>query len=221
MRLLSGRKNLLFDFDYTLGESTSGVIECVRCALGKLGLPPASPENIRATIGLSLKQTFYTLAPESPESQSSEFARLFVERGDEIMVSRTNLFPDTKRVLAILARRQFKVAIVSTKLRRRIEAVLLRDGCRDDVEVIIGAEDAREQKPSAEGANEAMRRMACRAEQCIFVGDSMVDAETARNASLPFVGITTGVTSADKLTQGGAVAVLANLTELLDLLPAD
>jgi phosphoglycolate phosphatase len=192
----------------------------VQYALGKLDLPAAPVESIRATIGLSLKETFHTLAPESSESRSNEFARLFVERGDEIMVSRTNLFPDTKRVLAMLAQRQFKVAIVSTKLRRRIEAVLMRDGCRDNVEVIIGAEDVREQKPSAEGANETMRRMACRAEQCIFVGDSMVDAETARNASLPFVGITTGVTSADKLTQGGAIAVLANLSELLDLLPA-
>jgi phosphoglycolate phosphatase len=172
MRLLSGRKNLLFDFDYTLGESTSGVIECVQYALGKLDLPPVSPANVRASIGLSLKQTFHTLARNSSESQSNEFTRLFIERGDEIMVSRTNLFPDTKRVLAILAQRQFKVAIVSTKLRRRIEAVFMRDGCRDNVEVIIGAEDVCEQKPSAEGANEAMQRMARRAEQCIFVGDS-------------------------------------------------
>ncbi len=45
---------VLFDFDYTLGDSSEGIVLCVNRALESLGRPPAPPEAIRPTIGLSL-----------------------------------------------------------------------------------------------------------------------------------------------------------------------
>ena len=44
---------MICDFDFTLADSSPGVVACVNEALAGLGLPPASAERIHATIGLS------------------------------------------------------------------------------------------------------------------------------------------------------------------------
>ena len=45
---------MICDFDFTLADSSPGVVACVNEALAGLGLPPASADRIHATIGLSL-----------------------------------------------------------------------------------------------------------------------------------------------------------------------
>lgn len=57
-------KAILFDFDYTLGDSTKGIISSVNFALNKLGYQKRDEETIRKTIGLSLRDTFFELEPE-------------------------------------------------------------------------------------------------------------------------------------------------------------
>ncbi len=53
---------VVFDFDFTLADSSAGVAECVNHALGAMGLPAAAPQAIYRTIGLSLTETLKRLA---------------------------------------------------------------------------------------------------------------------------------------------------------------
>ena len=59
-------KAILFDFDYTLADSSRGVIDCIGYALGALRLPPVSEEAACRTIGLSLADTLAALAGPQP-----------------------------------------------------------------------------------------------------------------------------------------------------------
>jgi phosphoglycolate phosphatase len=52
---------IICDFDFTLADSSPGVVACVNEALGGLGLPLAPAGLIHATIGLSLAHTLQTL----------------------------------------------------------------------------------------------------------------------------------------------------------------
>ena len=52
---------IICDFDFTLADSSPGVVACVNEALAGLGLPPASAARIHATIGLSLPHTLQAL----------------------------------------------------------------------------------------------------------------------------------------------------------------
>jgi phosphoglycolate phosphatase len=52
----------IFDFDYTLADSSEGCVECVNFAFQEMGLDRHSNEKICRTIGLSLKETFLTLS---------------------------------------------------------------------------------------------------------------------------------------------------------------
>ena len=65
---------VVFDFDFTLADSSAGAIECISFAFQEMGLPRPLPEPIKATIGRSLADTFRTLAGEGLVGQTPVFA---------------------------------------------------------------------------------------------------------------------------------------------------
>ena len=79
MMISPGIQSVIFDFDYTLADSSEGVIECANYALGRLGLPAASDDAIRHTIGLSLPNTLTALAGDEYAGHGEEFMRIFLD----------------------------------------------------------------------------------------------------------------------------------------------
>ena len=91
-------RTILFDFDYTLADSSTGVIACTNFALEALGLPTAPPDVIRQTIGLTLEDSFAQIVGASVPADrfsaaSKEFDRLFIRQADAIMADHTVVFP--------------------------------------------------------------------------------------------------------------------------------
>ncbi|MFN2271123.1 MAG: HAD family hydrolase [Anaerolineae bacterium] len=216
---------IVFDFDYTLADSSRGVIECVGFALGELGLPAVSPEAVRQTIGLSLVDSFRMLVGSQHMAQSDEFARLFVQRADErnsrghssVMADLTVLFESVPATIAALKSRDFSLGIVSTKFRYRIEDILEREGLRDAFDVIVGGEDVMGHKPDPTGLLAAIERLGGAPENTLYVGDSVTDAETAKRAGVPFAAVLSGVTPREAFLDYPTCGILDSLTALLDL----
>ena len=76
---------VVFDFDLTLADSTSGAVDCVNYALQKVGLSPVDPIQIHRTIGLSIPRIFTTLTGKSDPIRFSEFSDRFIERADQVI----------------------------------------------------------------------------------------------------------------------------------------
>jgi phosphoglycolate phosphatase len=185
---------VIFDFDYTLADSSRGAVECVNCALAALGLPMASSEAICQTIGLSLTDTLARLAGPGFAERSQEFAGQFTKRADEVMADLTVLYENVAPVVLALKQRGIKLGIVSTKFRRRIEGILRREHLADVFDAIVGGEDVFRHKPDPESLWKAIERLSVPASQVVYVGDSLVDAETARRAGVAFVAVLSGQT---------------------------
>src|SRR5918911_3336362 len=83
---------VIFDFDYTLADSSEGIIECINFALTEMKLDQVAPEAACQTIGLSLSETFLRLGEHHEPHRCGEFHRLFVQRADEVMVDLTTLY---------------------------------------------------------------------------------------------------------------------------------
>ena len=185
---------IVFDFDYTLADSSQGVVDCINYAMDHLGLPPVPAERACQTIGLSLTNTFLTLTEQKQADRAEEFVRRFIERSDQIMADATTLLEDTPRVIGQLAGQGLALGVVSTKFRYRIETVLARENLLASFQVIVGGEDVAEHKPDPRGLLWAIDRLSSTPETTIYVGDSVTDAETARRAGVPFVAVLSGTT---------------------------
>lgn len=208
---------IIFDFDYTLADSSRGVIECINFALDRLGLPLAADAEIRRTIGLSLPDALTMLVGKEYAQYTDEFIPLFIERADEVMTDMTELFDVVPETVAALRNLGIPLGIVTLKYRYRIESVLKRDRLSDAFEVIIGFEDVSVQKPDPSGLLAAVERLNCVHQSCLYVGDSVTDAKTAQRADIDFIPVLSGVTPRVAFDAYNVYTILEDVSGLLDL----
>lgn len=199
---------IIFDFDYTLADSSKGVVECINYALRSMGEPPGPWNECCATIGLSLANTYESLTGESAPERVATFHRLFVERADQIMAASTELYGGVRGLVHRLASSGFVLGILSTKFRYRICQILDRYGLTDQFAVIVGGEDVEKHKPDPEGLRLFLSKTSMQTEHAVLVGDSLTDAETAFRGGVDFVAVLTGTTSADQFSAYSPQAVL-------------
>ncbi len=202
---------VLFDFDFTLADSSEGVVVCMNHALGRLGLPPAPADAIHRTIGLDLPTALRILAGEEWRSREEEFFEHFVRKADEVMVASTSLLPGAERVLRTLHDAGYRVGVVTTKYRHRVEDVLERDGLRGVVDVVVGVDDVLRPKPAPDGLRRAAGVLGVPVGDCVFVGDSEVDAMAARGAGMGFVAVLSGTTGGEVFARYPVRAVLGGV----------
>lgn len=188
-------KAIIFDFDYTLGNSEKGIALSINYALKQMEYEEKPLFEIKKTIGLSLKETFYKLTLNEDPERAGRFAVLFKEKADLVMVDQTELYPGVKTVLQKLKQKGYRTAIVTTKYHYRIEQILNKFDAIDLINVIVGAEDVKIEKPDPEGLLWTIKNMGFSKEEILYVGDSLVDAKTAENAGVDFVGVLTGTTT--------------------------
>lgn len=214
-------RTILFDFDYTLADSSPGVIASANFALQALGLPPAAPDAIRRTIGLSLEETFVRLAGSRVPADrfaaaSRDFDRLFIQEADAVMADRTVVFPGVAAALRTLRLRGLALGVVSSKFHYRIEQILAREDLRAEFDVIVGREDVIASKPDPEGVLTAMSALGSVPSTTCYVGDSVTDAKTARQAGTAFIAALSGVTARAAFNAFACQAIIASIAELPD-----
>lgn len=209
-------RGVIFDFDLTLVDSTRAVSACIVHALGSLGLAIPSTEAMHRTLGLSLEATLQSLTSETDPAIQREFKRLFVEHADIVMVAQTEFLEGAISAMSDLRDRGLRLAIVSTKFRYRIEAILDRHHARDLFDVIVGGEDIDRHKPDPMGLRRALDMLRIGPRQALYVGDHVVDAEAAERAGVPFVAVLSGAMAADEFVHSPNIGILKSVS----LLPA-
>ena len=143
-------------------------------------------------------------------------ARLWAGKFDsQVMVASTVFLPGAARVLRTLHEAGYRVGVVTTKYRHRVEDALERDGLRALVEVIVGADDVPRPKPAPDGLLQAVDSLGIPAGDCVFVGDSEVDTRAARAAGMGFVAVLSGTTTAGVFARYPARAVLGGAGEIV------
>lgn len=211
---MEGPQAIIFDFDLTLADSTKAVASCIAQGLAGLGLPSASPEAVRNVIGLSLEATLETLTGSRDPNHQVRFRDLFVQHADRVMVAQTEFLGGSLEALAELQARGLRLAIVSTKYRYRIEAILERHRAGHFFDLIVGGEDTANHKPDPEGLRLALKRLGISEVQGAYVGDHLVDAEAAMAAGVPFFPVLTGATSRQDFERYPHVEILESVSSL-------
>lgn len=207
-------KAVLMDFDYTLGDSTKGIVLSANAALEKMGLATQTEEDVRRTVGLSLRDTYRALTGDGNRQAAESFAAFFREKADQVMAGSATLYPSVPPLLEALRAAEIRTGIVTTKFRYRILQILGRYGMTDSVDCIVGAEDVKEEKPDPEGLLLAIERLGVRKDETLYVGDSAVDAAAAERAGVDFAGVLTGTTPEKALRGKTCVWIAEDVGEL-------
>ena len=205
----------LFDFDYTLADSSRGIVICFRNVLQRHGYKDITDTAIKRTIGKTLEDSFSILTGITDMDQLIALKEEYSEEENQHMNRNTRLFTDPLPTLHKLRRQGARIGIISTKNRFRIEEFMKMHLPQGWFDIIIGMEDVSRAKPDPEGLLLAIEKLKVSPEETLYIGDSTVDAQTAVSAGVCFAGITSGMTKFGELAQYPHVSIISNLKELV------
>lgn len=204
----------LFDFDYTLADSSRGIVICFQIVLNRHGYTDIKEEAIKRTIGKTLEDSFSILTSITDAELLATLRAEYSKESDTHMNVNTFLFPETIPTLTQLKEQGIRVGIISTKYRHRIQGYLKDYLPTDWFDIIVGGEDVTQAKPNPEGLLLAIEKLNTLPGQTLYIGDSTVDAETAATAGISFIGVTSGMTTSEELQVYPNLKVISSLNEL-------
>ena len=208
----------IFDFDYTLVDSSRGIVTCFRHVLGNHGHTGVTDTEIKHTIGKTLEESFSILTGITEAGTLADYKREYVKAADVHMTANTFFFPETIEVLETLKSQGAVLGIVSTKFRYRILDLFEKTGHDGLVDFIVGGEDVTAAKPDPEGLLLAIGRASGGGKsEVLYVGDSVGDAATAQAAGTDFAGVLHGMTTCEELKTYPHVAIVDDLRGILPI----
>ena len=193
----------LMDFDFTIADSSRGIVKCFNSAFDLMGLPTCSNDSIRKTIGMSLSEAFVLLQHTSNSIWLDEFNFHFHNLSSKIMVESSVLYRNVSRFLRWSKKHRIATGIVTSKDAFTVKAILRKNDCEEYVDAIIGEDEVAHTKPDAEPLITAMEVLCAKKDSTVFIGDCLIDAEAANNAQVDFVAVLTGCTSKEDFQNCG------------------
>lgn len=205
----------LFDFDYTLADSSRGIVTCFSIVLKRHQFLDVTDEAIKRTIGKTLEDSFSLLTGITDDEQLAAFKQEYSKEASIYMNANTFLYPETIPTLTELKKRGARIGIISTKYRHRILSYLKEHLPDDFFDIVIGGEDVTHAKPHPEGLLLAIEQLNIQPQETLYIGDSTVDAKAAQRAHIDFVGVTNGVTTMEELAAYPHQQIIESIDRLL------
>ena len=206
----------VFDLDGTLLDTLADLVESVNFALTECGCPTRSTEEIRRFLGNGMENLMTLCLPEDRRALVPDALRVFQEHYAVHSLDRTGPYAGIPELLARLNAAGVKVAMVSNKVDWAVKE-LRAHFFADAVPVAVGDLPGRRQrKPAPDSTLAALAEVGVSPEEAVFVGDSEVDVETARNAGMDCISVTWGFRDEPVLRRCGATRLTDDPAQVAD-----
>ena len=130
---------------------------------------------------------------------------------------KTKPYAGVLELMAALKAEGFRLAVVSNKPDEAVRPLVAEHfGALADIS--MGETAQRRRKPAPDMVNDALAALGADKSRAVYVGDSEVDIETARNAGIPCISVTWGFRDREQLVEAKATELAADAGELHALL---
>ena len=190
----------IFDLDGTLLDTLGDLAASTNYALRSCGMPEHSVEDVRRFVGNGVRLLMERAVPDG--AANPRFDEAFATFRQHYMahsLDTTRPYDGIPEMLTTLKAKGCRMAVVSNKFIGEHEA----EGIR--------------KKPAPDTVFEALRQLGVGKEGAVYVGDSDVDIQTARNSGLPCISVLWGFRDRDFLQKNGAETFISAPSELLSL----
>jgi len=173
---------IAFDLDGTLVDSSRDLADSVNEVLVELGAPPLPLGSITRMVGEGAKTLVRRALAASSLPETPEALARFLAIYDTRLLNHTKPYDGIVDVVRA-AREHARVAVLTNKPLEPSEKVLAGLGLRDLFDDVIGSDGPFPRKPDPAALRALMERAGATPERTLMVGDSLIDYETATNAS--------------------------------------
>jgi phosphoglycolate phosphatase-like HAD superfamily hydrolase len=174
----------LLDFDGTLFNTYQSLVGVYQYSFGKIG-EVCTPEQTAFYMHMSLSECCDYRGLSDPAKRAALFAAIYASLDFPRFLDEIRIFPDVKPLLEGLKAENKILAVVSGNTPKHISLILNKFGLASYFSVIVGADPNRRPKPFADPILAALREIpSLRKDQVVYIGDSLQDPETAKNAGV-------------------------------------
>jgi len=182
-------KTILFDLDGTLIQTPKIILESFKLTFEKY-LPEVKLEQTELTnfLGQTLWKTFeyYT----NDETLVNDMIAYYRKMSNDIIEMGLETFPNAKKTIRYLKKHGCKIGIVTSKMREVATYHLKLTNLFEDIDGIIGYEDAEKHKPDSEPILKALELFKAKKHDTIYIGDHENDIKAAKKAGIESCAVT-------------------------------
>ncbi len=208
---------IIFDLDGTLLNTIDDLGYACNYALERTGFPTHPIEAYPAKVGNGINNLIRRALPESQRAENIvlRVREHFVPYYNQHNCDYTRPYDGIPELLAALKAQGHRLAVASNKYQAATEKIVNHffPGVFD---VILGERAGVERKPDPQIVFDILNRLN-KSDNVLYIGDSLVDYETARNAGVPFVACSWGFVPRETLVAAGIAAIVDRPEELVSL----
>lgn len=209
---------VIFDLDGTLLNTLEDLTDSVNYALALHGFPCRKIEEVRRFLGNGAANLMRLSICDGLDNPNFEKCLAdFRSHYSGNLQNKTAAYEGIIGLLKQLSEEGYKLAIVSNKFDKAVKG-LNQAYFREYIKVAIGESENVSRKPAPDTVLKALEELGSAADKAVYVGDSEVDAQTARNSGIMFVGVTWGFRDREVLEQEGADYIIDRPEELLKII---
>nr|WP_295678034.1 HAD family hydrolase [uncultured Lachnoclostridium sp.] len=211
-------KTVIFDLDGTLLNTLDDLKDSVNATLSAYGFPERSLDEVRKFVGNGVARLMELAVPWQLENeQAKEVLEFFKMHYAKNCNHKTRPYDGILTLLEQLKNQGYQLAIVSNKFDAAVKD-LNQLYFSKFIDVAVGQREGVRRKPFPDTVNIALEEVGCSAEEVLYIGDSEVDVETAKNAGLRLLAVDWGFRTRDELVRSGAQYIAEKPEDIIDYL---
>lgn len=212
-------KLAIFDLDGTILDTLEDLAEATNYALRENGYPERTLEEIRRFVGNGAKNLIIRAVPVNDTDAVRRVYESFNQYYSAHTIVHTAPYPGILELLRSLRTRGILTAVVSNKPDYGVQT-LCEQFFPGLFDYATGEREGIRRKPAPDSCLAVMEALHVSPADTVYIGDSDVDIDTARNAGMPCISVSYGFRSTAFLQEHGASAIAATVEELGALLGA-
>lgn len=188
--MLENVEGIVFDLDGTLINSAADILHGMRLAFDEAGIGRLPddyfPDDLHGTGAGIIRSIIADMGWAMPADVDA-LHRLYVKHYTNIAHAKTRLYDDVDAILDACRQAGLRLGICTNKMRANALTAMQKTGILSQFAFVTGCDTWAEAKPSPVPLLETMRMLDLEPGQCLYFGDTSVDAQCAQAAGVRFV----------------------------------
>lgn len=212
------KKLLIFDLDGTILNTLDDLADSTNYALKQNSMPKRSLDEVRAFVGNGIRRLIEQAVPSgSSEAEKKAVLESFTAHYKAHSADKTRPYDGIVGLLEQLKIQGCQLAVVSNKADFAVQS-LCETYFPGTFTFVVGERKGIRRKPAPDSIYEVLEQLNIPKEESVYIGDSDVDVETAKNADIDLIAVTWGFRNREVLEMAGAKVFVQTPEEILDVL---
>lgn len=185
----------MFDLDGTILDTIDDIHNVINITMAQFGHPLHTREEARSFINDGAFMLIKRALPENVRQDDEYVTRAFtryLENYDEHVADFTKAYEGVAELIKKLKSEGYTLCVVSNKPDRHVKILAKQFFGEDTFSYLSGSGIDLPRKPAKECVEKPLQVLGISKDKVLYVGDSHVDAKTAKNAGVKCAGVTWG-----------------------------